>query len=138
MIYTASESLTGLIDQVKKRLKINLFWGIFALFVYTPVFYVSVHKNAWVFIIIELILIFLFGLIDRGRALSMVLNLKKLAIEVQITDEYLLVKTAPVKVLLWADIAAEELKFIKHEFSRNLVNYPVKQIYGLDNKVWKL
>jgi hypothetical protein len=138
MAYTASEGLTALINKVRKIATINFFGCALIILIYTPILYKTItSQNIWVFLLIEISLIFLMGLIDRSRTLSMVANIKKLVTEVEIFDEYLIIKTAPVKVLLWANKPSQEIKFIRHEFIRNKVSFPVKQIYDLD-KAWKL
>jgi hypothetical protein len=90
------------------------------------------------FYISEVLLILIIAIIDRAKAVLVGSVVIKTAIEIDVTENEIIVKTAPYKVLFWINQPSVEIRFKLHTFVGKKILYPVKSIYDLDSPVWQL
>ncbi len=139
MTYEASPEILSLIEGTQKGLKRNFYFIVFVLLVYAyPMYGICDRKFGIEFFATSLFLIVMLLILNRAQTVPSAIAMSKTAIEVSIFENYLLIKTPPIHVLFWINKPAEEHRFNIREFSRRQVVYPVRRIYDLDNKVWKL
>jgi hypothetical protein len=67
-----------------------------------------------------------------------IIVLNNTAIEVNILNEFIILKTAPVNGLFWINKPSKELKFDTKEVIIRRTSYPLKKVYDLDNRAFKL
>ncbi|WP_158797322.1 hypothetical protein [Pedobacter sp. L105] len=125
--------LGQIILRLRKRLTSNVFFGILMFLLGSIlVFVVQAKSLNFIYILCDSIFLITIGYIQYYQIVPVGLTINDTAIEVEILEEYIIVKTSPFKVFLWIDKASKELRFKKDELKIRKIPYPNKSILDLD------
>ena len=134
MNFEAHIDLIDLIHGIENRLKRNCFFTLIYSVAYILFMYFKNGKPeiSYAFVFCMFLLVFLFGFFQYSQIAAPSKTITTTVIEVQLLDEYIVVKTMPYKVFFFINKPVVELKFKLAETKIQKFAYPLKQIYDLD------
>lgn len=134
MVYPAL-GLTTSINSLTKKLTYNFLYSLFIFILFVLLLYEKNKSFDVVFFVCVLLLFVSLAFIQYSQIVMKGAIVNKTAMEVQINDDEIIIKTIPFKVLFWIDRPAIELKFKLNQLRINKIPYKLKEIYDLKDYV---
>lgn len=139
MEYKVYIDLIYLINQQQKRLVNNVFFVNFIFLSFSVIMYFKGGKVLdLLYLLCEFIFLGVLGYIQYYQTVPNGEIVNNTAIEVEILNEEIIVKTSPFKVLFWFNKESKDLRFKLSELNVRKSSYPFKPVYDLDNRILTL
>jgi hypothetical protein len=134
LIATNFEALPGLakvMDREEDKLRRNFFIGIISCFLFPFILHSRsrVPLDLSVYVITEIFVVAIALLFYRANLVPVKTIISKTAVAVNVTNEEIIVKTAPLNILIYSE-KSNELRFNIHSVKISHGYYPLKKVFN--------